>query len=553
MAQKFTLSARSPLMANISAVDTSLLVDVARADLFPVADTGTDPVPTVGKDWFKIILEDTSSNKEVVYVRTRTLGAAAMTNVLRGREGTTARAFLAGGTIVGLRHTAADLEDAISFASGASAFWKSLVGWTTQALSRAALGASAVGDAIFTAANAGAARSTLGATAIGEALFTATDQTTALAILTSDFKGSLRVATTANIASLAGGAPNVLDGVSLAANDRVLVKDQSTGSQNGLYFVATLGTGVNGTWTRTTDADASGELTSGAVFAVEEGTTNADSLWMLTTDGTITIGTTALIFAKKDASAVRQIQSLPDPTLAANAMTLPASTHSLDFRSATLSTGVIPPTVSGTAAALVIPAGATLGTVNAVQSTIVEVILNNGGTLEKAVVNIAGGNDLSETGVINTTAISAGATSANVFYSTTARTGVAYRVVRTITSTQATAGTWATAPSTIQGQGGQALAAMSSGGFGQTPRTVTRDIGTTYYGAAKPIGFSYYQYVNNTAESGAALTVNGVQVASCIGAAAGIGMAQNTSMYYEIPPFATYSLSGNAGNVTERR
>jgi hypothetical protein len=302
MAQKFTLSARSALMANISAADTSLLVDITKADLFPVANTGSDPVPTVGKDWFKIILEDTSYNKEIVYVRTRVSGDAAMTQLLRGQEGTTARAFLAGGTIVGLRHTPEDLGDAISFASGASAFWKALVGWTTAALSRAALGASVVGDAIFTAANVGAARSALGATAIGDALFTATDQATAFAILTSDFKGSMRVATTANIASLAGGAPSVLDGITLAANDRVLVKDQTNPVLNGLYYVATLGTGANGTWTRVTDADGAGELTSGAVFSVEEGAANADSLWMLTTDGTITIGTTALTFARKDSS-----------------------------------------------------------------------------------------------------------------------------------------------------------------------------------------------------------------------------------------------------------
>lgn len=114
----------------------------------------------------------------------------------------------------------------------------------------------------------------------------------------NDYKASVRAATTANITTLAGGAPNTLDGVTLVLGDRILVKDQSTGSQNGLYSVTTLGTGVNGTWTRTTDADAAGELTSGAIVAVEEGSTNVDSQWMQTTDGTITIGTTALTFTK---------------------------------------------------------------------------------------------------------------------------------------------------------------------------------------------------------------------------------------------------------------
>lgn len=213
------------------------------------------------------------------------------------------------------------------------------------------------------------------------------------------------------------------------------------------------------------------------------------------------------------ANTVGKIESLPNPTLSANAMTLPASTHALDFRSATLSSGLAT-TVSGSAAALVIPAGATLGTVNAVQSTIVEVIINNAGTLEKAVVNLAGGNDLSETGVINTTAISAASTAANVFYSTTARTGVPYRVVRTITSTQATAGQWATSPSAIQGAGGNALDAMQSLGYGQTWQNVTgsRAAGTTYYNTTgKPITV---KVVAGTSLGG--VTVGGVAVTSGI-------------------------------------
>lgn len=156
------------------------------------------------------------------------------------------------------------------------------------------------------------------------------------------------------------------------------------------------------------------------------------------------------------ASTSKQIQSLPDPTLAGNAMTLPASTHTLDFRSATSGTGAVT-TVSGTAAALVVPAGASLGHVNGVQGTDVHVIMNNGGTLEKAIINLDGGADLSEEGVISTTAISAGATSSNVFYSNTARTNLPYRVVQKITSTQATAGQWATNASHVQGQGGNAL------------------------------------------------------------------------------------------------
>ena len=113
----------------------------------------------------------------------------------------------------------------------------------------------------------------------------------------------VRAATTANIATLAGGAPSTLDGVSLASGDRILVKDQTTASQNGIYVVTTLGTGANGTWSRATDADSVGELFAGMLVAVAEGTVSADSVWELTTNAPITLGTTALSFKRIDVSA----------------------------------------------------------------------------------------------------------------------------------------------------------------------------------------------------------------------------------------------------------
>jgi hypothetical protein len=170
-------------------------------------------------------------------------------------------------------------------------------------------------------------------------------------------------------------------------------------------------------------------------------------------------------------------------SVASNALTISASALALDFRSATLGSGTVT-TVSGAPANLVISSGSTLGTVSAVASRIVVLAINNAGTIELAAVNVSGGTQLDETNLISTTAEggAGGADSATVVYSTTARTSVAYRVIGFIDSTQATAGTWATAPSTIQGVGGQALAALSSIGYGQTWQNVTssRAIGTTY-------------------------------------------------------------------------
>lgn len=104
-----------------------------------------------------------------------------------------------------------------------------------------------------------------------------------------DFKDSVRAATTANI-TLSGA--QTIDGVSVIAGDRVLVKDQSTGSQNGIYVAAA------GAWSRATDSDGNSEVTAGMVVTVTEGTTHADTLWELTTNDPITVGSTSLTFAK---------------------------------------------------------------------------------------------------------------------------------------------------------------------------------------------------------------------------------------------------------------
>ena len=104
-----------------------------------------------------------------------------------------------------------------------------------------------------------------------------------------DVKASVKVATTADI-TLSG--TQTVDGVALSAGDRILVKDQSPGSENGIYVVAA------GAWSRSTDADANAEVTPGLFTFVEQGTVNADRGYVLTTDGTITVDTTALTFTQ---------------------------------------------------------------------------------------------------------------------------------------------------------------------------------------------------------------------------------------------------------------
>lgn len=150
--------------------------------------------------------------------------------------------------------------------------------------------------------NAGGQKITNGAAGSAGTDFATYGQLTDL-INNRAFKDAVRAATTANVATLAGGAPNTVDGVSLSAGDRILVKDQSSGAQNGIYAVSTVGSGSNGTWARAGDADTAAELPSGTVVSVQEGTANGDKLFMLTTNGPITLGTTALVWAAYGASS----------------------------------------------------------------------------------------------------------------------------------------------------------------------------------------------------------------------------------------------------------
>jgi len=104
-----------------------------------------------------------------------------------------------------------------------------------------------------------------------------------------DVKQSVRAATTANI-TLSG--TQTVDGVALAVGNRVLVKNQTTGTQNGIYVVA------SGAWSRATDADEPNEVSPGLFLFVEEGTLNADNGYVITSDSPLTVGTDAIVFTQ---------------------------------------------------------------------------------------------------------------------------------------------------------------------------------------------------------------------------------------------------------------
>jgi len=154
-----------------------------------------------------------------------------------------------------------------------------------------------------------------------------------------DTKESCKAATTENI-TLSG--TQTIDGVEVAKDDRVLVKNQTTKANNGIYIVAT------GAWTRAEDF-SDGKVTTGAFTFVEEGTVNADTGWVLSTKGEITIGTTELTFTQFSAAGVISV-SADDPL----SVTKTGTNYKVTFKDITLNT----PTSDSTAPAAVTTATA---------------------------------------------------------------------------------------------------------------------------------------------------------------------------------------------------
>lgn len=298
----------------------------------------------------------------------------------------------------------------------------------------------------------------------------------------SAVKTPCKAATTANI-SLSG--EQTIDGVSCVADDRVLVKDQTTGSQNGIYVVST------GTWSRSADWDGVYDVRKGTMVYVHSGSDNT-GFWYVSTSDTITIGTTSVAIARastilatlstffqtlvddadtraffttlgiaatKAASpASHPVNFSLDPSTASNALTMavkgedgndPSATNPvyIPFRSATATSGLPVWRTLSSALSFTISSGSTFGHTSATKEYIYWYLLDNAGTIELAASTRFFGHH----GIVSTTAEggAGAADSGDVMYSATARTSVAFICVGYTEDTQTTAGTWATDPSTV--------------------------------------------------------------------------------------------------------
>jgi len=224
-----------------------------------------------------------------------------------------------------------------------------------------------------------------------------------------------------------------------------------------------------------------GALTAGDNIGAATATTPSPG------DNSTKVATTAFVIASTP--TVAPLQPIT-AAIASNAITITPSALSLDFRNSTLTNGSVT-RVSSTPAALVIAATDSFGLVTAAGNQRIAILaINNAGTIELAASALAGGVSLDETGVITT---ATAATLGTHIKAANVRTGVAYRVIGFVDATFTTATGWGSL-ALVQGTGGQALAAMSSLGYGQTWQNVlgSRALGVNYYNTTgKPIVVCY--------------------------------------------------------------
>lgn len=334
---------------------------------------------------------------------------------------------------------------------------------------------------------------------------------------------------------------------------------------NGITTVVPNGsTPTSGEWTRIAAAgtistlSVTGNATIGGTLAVTGATTLSNTLGVA---GVATFAVSPLVptptasgqaanksyvdAAVAAGSSSTQIQSV-SASVAANALTAGYAGGSLSFRNATLTNGA-PTSISVGALTITVPSTATLGTVSGQQAQLILLVAYNAGTPVLCIVNAGGGTNvnLDETTLISPTTISTGATSPSTIYSaSTVAANSPFRLVGYINITEATAGTWATAPSLVQGQGGQALSTLQSLGYGQTWQTPARALATSYYNTtSRPIMIS----VSATSTSGSNLVIS---INGSTAAASANGVGNTITTVAIVPPSGSYVANVSAGTPT---
>ena len=250
--------------------------------------------------------------------------------------------------------------------------------------------------------------------------------------------------------------------------------------------------------------------------------------------------------AQSSTLATTKIQPL-STAVGSNALTITLSPTTIDFRSTTLASGTVSTVYMPSAITLTVSPGSTLGTTNGILARLAILAINNAGTAELAIVNLAGGVNLNESGVISTTAEggAGGADSVSTIYSTTARSSVVYRLLGFIESTQTTAGTWAALPSLVNAT--SSPLAMWTSGYGKLWQDLTgsRSLGTGYTNSTGREIEVNVQIGNGAATPHVAIaTVNGVTL---FGSSYTTSGSSTCAITFKVPPGGSYLANGNLG------
>lgn len=278
-----------------------------------------------------------------------------------------------------------------------------------------------------------------------------------------------------------------------------------------------------------------GELVAGKPYVFTYNL--ASTSWYVTSsDGGIT----------QTAADARYAGAMPNFTASTTAALISASlgVGKVDFRNAVLATGTpIEYNVTTALTLAMTDIAGSLGATTAVATSLIYAIVYGAGAPQLAVANLSGGLQMDETNLITTTAIGAGSTAANVWYSTSAiSTSSQYRIIGRVDATW-TSGTGWSDPTLVQPIGaGEAMAGLSSLGYGQQWKSITNLVaGTKYYNGAKPKDINIQ--ANLPTGGYMQFTVNGV---------AGIAYTSNAntattalSATVTIPANAIYSYEGN--------
>jgi hypothetical protein len=249
---------------------------------------------------------------------------------------------------------------------------------------------------------------------------------------------------------------------------------------------------------------------------------------------------------------IRYSSSMPNFTASTTSNLISASLGAgkIDFRNAVLTTGTpIEYTITSALSLVMNSTAISLGATSGVSTTLIYAIVYAAGVPQLAVANTSGGLQLDETNLITTTTINSGSTSNNVWYSTSIISAASpYRIVGRVDATW-TSGTGWSSPTLVQPVGvGEALAGLSSLGYGQTWKSVTRTAGTTYYNTTgKPI--QVLVITSLTQDPNLSITLSGLALTNILTQMPSGASAQENSTFI-VPPGGSYSVVNSNGTIT---